>query len=138
MPATRRIQPHQSARDACRQRERGGHLADTPVQADALSKKPYSVIPPVSAGFRLRHLRHERGSSRSESTKPDSSRGQNEGAVKAVVLSYTVAGRERRITIGCSPHWSVSAARERACELKRRIDNGDDPLAERENVREAP
>lgn len=57
---------------------------------------------------------------------------------KSFVLSYTIAGRERRITIGSWPDWSVSAAREKACEFKRRIDNGYDPLAEREEVRAAP
>jgi Arm DNA-binding domain len=56
---------------------------------------------------------------------------------KSFVLSYTIAGRERRITIGSWPDWSVSSAREKACELKRRIDNGDDPLAEREEARTA-
>jgi Arm DNA-binding domain len=46
---------------------------------------------------------------------------------KSFVLSYTIAGRERRITIGSWPDCSVSAAREKACEFKRRIENGDDP-----------
>jgi len=57
---------------------------------------------------------------------------------KAFVLSYVIAGRERRITIGAWPDWSVVAAREKARELKRRIDSGDDPLAERQAVRAAP
>lgn len=56
---------------------------------------------------------------------------------KSFVLTYTIAHRERRITIGSWPEWSVTAAREKACELKRRIDNGDDPLAERQEAREA-
>jgi len=56
---------------------------------------------------------------------------------KSFVLTYTIAHRERRITIGSWPEWSVTAAREKACDLKRRIDNGDDPLAERQEAREA-
>lgn len=56
---------------------------------------------------------------------------------KSFVLTYTIAHRERRITIGSWPEWSVTAAREKACKLKRRIDNGDDPLAERQEAREA-
>jgi len=61
-----------------------------------------------------------------------------QSGAKAFVLSYVVAGRKRRITIGSWPAWSVVAAREKARELKRRIDSGDDPLAEREAIREAP
>jgi integrase len=56
---------------------------------------------------------------------------------KSFVLTYTIAHRERRITIGSWPEWSVTAAREKACDLKRRFDNGDDPLAERQEAREA-
>ena len=33
---------------------------------------------------------------------------------KAFVLNYTVRGRERRITIGRHPAWTVAAAREEA------------------------
>lgn len=57
---------------------------------------------------------------------------------KAFVLNYRSAGRERRITIGSYPDWSVMAAREEAKELKRRIDRGEDPLGKRIEAREAP
>ena len=57
---------------------------------------------------------------------------------KAFILNYYVAGRERRITIGGYPDWSVSAARERAKELRREIDAGGDPLGKRIDEREAP
>jgi hypothetical protein len=57
---------------------------------------------------------------------------------RSFILNYRAAGRERRITIGSFPDWTVSAARERARELKRRIDVGDDPLAERHRERAAP
>ena len=43
---------------------------------------------------------------------------------KAFVLNYHLAGRERRYTIGSYPAWSVTAAREEAKELRRRIDRG--------------
>ncbi len=50
---------------------------------------------------------------------------------RAFVLNYrTRAGRERRYTIGSYPEWSVSAARTEAGELKKRIDRGEDPMAE--------
>jgi integrase len=58
---------------------------------------------------------------------------------KAFVLNYrTRSGRERRITIGRHPAWSVSAAREEAKELLRRIDRGEDPLGKRIEDRIAP
>lgn len=57
---------------------------------------------------------------------------------KAFVLNYTVNGRERRITIGSYPEWSVQAAREQATKLKREVDLGGDPLSKREADRDAP
>lgn len=48
---------------------------------------------------------------------------------KAFIPNYRAGGRERRITIGSFPDWGVSAAREEARALKRRIDQGQDPMA---------
>ena len=42
------------------------------------------------------------------------------------------------MTFGRWPEWSVSAARERAKEIRREIDAGADPLAQRGALREAP
>ena len=56
---------------------------------------------------------------------------------KAFILNYTAAGRERRITIGSYPAWSVTAARDEAKELRQRVDRGEDPLGEREAERDA-
>src|SRR3984893_6283690 len=56
---------------------------------------------------------------------------------KAFVLNYTIAGRERRLTIGGYPAWTVAAAREQAKSLRRKIDNGEDPLGTREAERAA-
>ena len=53
-------------------------------------------------------------------------------------LDYRFAGRQRRMTIGRWPEWSVTAARERARDLRREIDEGRDPLGERGQLREAP
>jgi integrase len=47
-------------------------------------------------------------------------------------------GRERRATIGRWPAWSVAAARQRAAELRRAVDNGSDPVGERAAERGAP
>lgn len=57
---------------------------------------------------------------------------------KSFVLNYTVAGRERRYTIGQYPAWSVAAARTEAKGLRKEIDQGIDPLDERNSRREAP
>ena len=58
--------------------------------------------------------------------------------MRTFTLDYRYAGRQRRMTIGRWPEWSVSAARERAKDLRRMIDEGQDPLAAKEELREAP
>jgi integrase len=58
---------------------------------------------------------------------------------RAFILNYrTRSGRERRYTIGSFPDWKTAAARGEAGELKKRIDLGEDPLADIEAQREAP
>src|SRR6266516_4125478 len=58
----------------------------------------------------------------------------------AFVLNYRVkaTGLERRYTIGSYPDWAVPAAREKAKELKRHVDNGGDPIGEHRTARDAP
>jgi integrase len=58
--------------------------------------------------------------------------------VKSFVLNYVAHGRERRVTIGRYPTWSVAAAREHAQRLKRDVDLGGDPLADRGKMRSEP
>jgi integrase len=57
---------------------------------------------------------------------------------RAFILNYRIAARKRSLTIGSWPDWSVSAARDRAKELKREIDTGNDPLEKRVAARQAP
>ena len=57
---------------------------------------------------------------------------------KSFVLNYRAGGRERRITIGSFPAWNVKTARDQAAALRRRIDMGEDPMAERHAERGAP
>jgi integrase len=57
---------------------------------------------------------------------------------RSFVLNYRIVGRERRLTIGGYPTWSVVGARHEAKRLRRDIDRGIDPLGEREALREAP
>jgi len=56
----------------------------------------------------------------------------------AFVQNYTFEGRERRITIGSHPTWSVAAARKRAAEIKLQVASGIDPLEDRTRSRNAP
>ena len=60
------------------------------------------------------------------------------GGGRAFTIDYRYAGRQRRMTFGRWPEWSVSAARVRAKELRRDIDAGYDPLTERDELREQP
>ncbi|PVZ49381.1 tyrosine-type recombinase/integrase [Thalassobacter stenotrophicus] len=60
------------------------------------------------------------------------------GGGRAFTIDYRYAGRQRRMTLGRWPDWSVAAARERAKLLRREVDAGIDPLAERGALREAP
>jgi hypothetical protein len=53
-------------------------------------------------------------------------------------LDYRIHGRSRRMAVGRWPDWSVVAARDRAKQLKRDVDNGIDPLADRVEARSAP
>src|SRR5690349_7536921 len=59
------------------------------------------------------------------------------GGAKSFLLDYRVNGRQRRITIGSFPDWSVQAARMRAKDLKREVDNGHDPMGQRHADRAA-
>src|SRR6516165_8642930 len=49
----------------------------------------------------------------------------------------TEGGRERRLTIGSPPAWSVEAARKEAASLRYRVDRGEDPLGIAQAGREA-
>ena len=57
---------------------------------------------------------------------------------KAFVLDYRAEGRQRRITIGGHPDWTVAAARDTAKTMKREVDRGTDPMGERRSQRDAP
>jgi integrase len=57
---------------------------------------------------------------------------------KAFVVDYRARGRQRRMTIGGYPEWTVAAAREAAKATKRQVDLGGDPMVERHEDRSAP
>src|SRR5262249_11054854 len=60
------------------------------------------------------------------------------GSRSFMLNDRTGSGRDRRITIGAVGPWSLTGARTEAAALKRQIDMGSDPLAERNAVRDAP
>lgn len=60
------------------------------------------------------------------------------GGVKSFVFNYATHGRERRYTIGTYPAWSVAAAREEAGDLRKYVDRGGDPMADRNARRAEP
>jgi integrase len=60
------------------------------------------------------------------------------GGGKSFFLDYRIDGRQRRLTLGPFPRWSAEAARERAKELRRRIDQGEDPAGSKRERRVAP
>ncbi len=57
------------------------------------------------------------------------------GGAKSFIVNYRASGRERRLTIGSYPDWSVAAAREQAKKVKAEVDLGGDPMAERHEDR---
>ena len=56
----------------------------------------------------------------------------------AFFLNYVFKGRERRITLGQYPTWTVLAARKQAEEFKVQIAKGIDPLERRQTAYAAP
>jgi integrase len=63
---------------------------------------------------------------------------RNPQGTRSFFLNYRTDGIERRFTIGDFPTWSVEAARAKAKELRKRVDDGDDPAAQKRERREAP
>ena len=57
---------------------------------------------------------------------------------RSFFLNYRIDGRERRFKIGLFPDWSVGAAREQAKALRKRIDAGEDPAADKAARLHAP
>lgn len=57
---------------------------------------------------------------------------------RVFVLRYFAEGRDRLMTIGDWPTWSLAAARRQAVEFKRKIDTGTDILEERREQRREP
>jgi integrase len=106
-----------------------GHVADTDdAMTTKLTDKTIRTLASPANGNRIEYDTESKGFG---------VRVTSAGA-KAFILNYRANGRERRITIGSFPDWGVTAAREHARSLKRRIDVGEDPMGDRHAEREAP
>ncbi len=57
---------------------------------------------------------------------------------RSFFINYRIDGREGRYTIGAYPTWTLTAARAEARELRKRIDQGEDPAEEKRARRDAP
>ena len=57
---------------------------------------------------------------------------------RAWVFNYRAGSIERRLTIGDCSAWTARLARDKAKELRRAVDGGQDPMAERHAGRAAP
>jgi integrase len=62
------------------------------------------------------------------------------GGARAFVFNYRTkgTGQQRRITIGQFGNWTTGAARTKAKDLRKQVDDGGDPRGEFEELREAP
>src|SRR5579864_1273677 len=62
-----------------------------------------------------------------------------ENGVKSFFITYTAkTGTQRTQTIGRHPTWLVAQARIKAAEIRRRVDDGEDPKGDEHAYREAP
>jgi len=60
------------------------------------------------------------------------------GGAIAFVYNYRIHGRMRRIKIGSYPAWTPTQARNKAQILRNMVENGRDPLGEKQREGEAP
>lgn len=96
--------------------------------AEELTDKRLKALPKPAAGNQITYDNEVKGFG---------VRATSAGA-RAFIVNYRIGGRERRITIGSFPDWKVSQARDEAKRIKRQVDSGEDPMAERHADRAAP
>ena len=94
---------------------RGGHKSAADLEAPAKGNRVYYDLEQTGFGLRV-----------------------TSAGARSFIFNYWIKGRERRLTIGQHPEWSVTAARTEAKRLRVEIDRGNDPLAERKEAHAAP
>ena len=100
-------------------------MSDTAKKSAHLTEKLAKSMPVPSKGAVIRY---------DDEVKGFGVRTTKNG-VKSFVLNYVVHGRERRLTIGQYPAWSVTAARSQAAKYKQQVDTGIDPLQKKQDDR---
>jgi integrase len=106
------------------------------AMSERLTEKSAGALPAPDEGNRIYW---DGPNSRGKDWTPGFGLRVTAAGARAFILNYrTRSGRDRRITIGSLPAWSLAAARTEAADLKRRIDMGEDPLADRQQTRDAP
>lgn len=98
------------------------------IKRQRLTEKIVKDTPPPAKGSRIKYDAEVKGFG-----VRVTSRG-----TRSFILNYWFQGRERRITIGQFPAWTVAAARDEAKRIRRDIDLGSDPLGIRTELRDAP
>jgi integrase len=96
--------------------------------AEQLTDRKVKDLPPPSSGNRITYDREVRGLG---------VRVTSAGA-RSWIFNYRSRGTERRLTIGDTTAWSTKKAREEANRLRRLVDGGQDPMADRHADRAAP
>jgi integrase len=96
--------------------------------AQTFTDKAVKALPPPAAGNRIVYDSGVRGLGL---------RVTSAGA-RSWIFNYRFRGMERRLTIGDAAAYPVRLARERAGELRRMLDGGEDPMAARDATRRAP
>jgi integrase len=100
-----------------------------------LTDKTIWELPPATAGNRIFYDSPNR---KGRDWTPGFGVRVTAAGARSFILNYrTKDGTERRLTIGTLPAWDLNAARTEARGLKRRVDAGEDPLADLRAVRGA-
>jgi integrase len=93
-----------------------------------LSDAVVAALSPPRAGYRVKYDASVKGFGARVTA----------ACARSFVLNYRAGRRERRITIGSFPDWHTEQARAQAALLRRQVDVGEDPMAERHAVWAAP
>src|SRR3984893_4883892 len=100
-----------------------------------LTDKTIWELPPATAGNRIFYDSPNR---KGRDWTPGFGVRVTAAGARSLILNYrTKDGTEPRLTIGTLPAWDLNAARTEARGLKRRVDAGEDPLADLRAVRGA-
>lgn len=104
---------------------------------DRISEKTVEALPSPSKGNKVYYFAGDKVQGK-VAPRGFGVRVTSAGAKSFVINYRNSEGRERRYTLGSCSDWSVIRAITEAREVRRRIDRGEDPMAERTDLRSAP